>query len=292
MLEHLLRGNALTNSEKSLTAYIMEHSHAVMGMNIRELASASFTSTATITRFCKKIGAGSFADFKMKLWADLQEREQKGPVPSVDIPYSENDTMEQIARKIEQISVESIHNTRKALDYQVISPVISLIAQASVIHCFGEGDSLLSLYDFKSKMMRINKRIEFETDFAAQAHQAMNASSSHCAVIISHSGRKRNPIAVAKLLKLHQVPIIVITSEPFSTLAEMATWRIFTGAAEKERLMDKLTTYSSQVAVHYILDCLFSFVYALNYRENRDYTLYNEKIIEDICRTFYDENKG
>jgi len=292
MLEHLMKGSMLTNSEKSLAAYIVEHSHEVMRMNIRELASASFTSTATITRFCKKIGTGSFADFKMKLWADLQEREYKDPVPSVDIPYSENDTMEQIARKIERISIDSIQNSRKALDFQILEHISTVISKAPVIHCFGEGDSLLSVYDFKSKMMRINKRIEFETDFAAQAHQAMNAASAHCAVIISHSGRKRNPIAIAKLLKLQQVPIIVITSEPFSTLAEMGTWRIFTGVAEKERLMDKLTTYSSQVAVHYILDCLFSFVYALNYRENRNYTQYNEKMIEDICHTFYDVDEG
>lgn len=291
MLEHLLKGIMLTNSEKSLAGYIMEHSHAVMRMNIRELAVASFTSTATITRFCKKIGTESFADFKMKLWAELQERDSGEPVPSVDIPYSENDTMEQISRKIERISIESIQNTRKSLDYQSLEPITQAILRAPVVHCFGEGDSLLSVYDFKSKMMRINKRIEFETDFAAQAHQAMNAEPAHCAIIISHSGRKRNPIAIAKLLRLHQVPVIVITSEPFSALAEMATWRIFTGVAEKERLMDKLTTYTSQVAVHYILDCLFSFVYSLNYRENRDYTLYNEKMIEDICRTFYDADE-
>ncbi|MDF2923509.1 MAG: hypothetical protein K0R57_2423 [Paenibacillaceae bacterium] len=288
MLEQLMKGSLLTNSEKSLAAYITEHSHAVMRMNIRELAGASFTSTATITRFCKKTGAESFADFKMKLWADLQERGSQDPVPSVDIPYSENDSIEQIARKIEQISVETIHNTRKAMNFPILEYIAEAISQAPVIHCFGEGDSLLSLYDFKSKMMRINKRIEFETDFAAQAHQAMNADPAHCAVIISHSGRKRNPIAIAKLLKLNQVPFTVITSEPLSVLAEMATWQIFTGVAEKERLLDKLTTYSSQVAVHYILDCLFSFVYALNYRENRNYTQYNEKMIEDICRTFYD----
>lgn len=291
MLEQLIKGKTFTNTEQTLAQYILEHRHAVIKMNIRELAAASFTSTATVTRFCKKIGIGSFVDLKLKLWGDLQEKDSGEPVPSVDIPYHENDSMEQIARKIERISVESIRNTRKALDFALLDDIVEALHRAPVIHCFGEGDSLLSVYDFKSKMMRINKRIELETDFAAQSHQAMNADHTHCAIIISHSGRKRNPIAIARLLELHQVPLIVITLDPRSPLAGMATWRIFTGAAEKERLMDKLTTYSSQVAVHYILDCLFSFIYALNYRENREYTLYNEKMIEDICSTFHEPDR-
>lgn len=282
-----MKEKTFTNSEQTLAQYVLEHRHAVIKMNIRELAAASFTSTATVTRFCKKIGADSFVDLKLKLWGELQEKDSGEPVPSVDIPYSENDSMEQIARKIQRISTDSIQNARKALDFARLNEIVGMIRRAAVIHLFGEGDSLLSGYDFKSKMMRINKRIELETDFAAQSHQAMNANHTHCAIIISHSGRKRNPMAIAKLLKLHQVPLIVITSEPRSPLAQMADWRIFTGVSEKEQLMDKLTTYSSQVAVHYILDCLFSFVYALNYRENREYTLYNEKMIEEICHTFY-----
>ena len=55
-----------------------------------------------------------------------------------------------------------------------------------------------------------------------------------------------------------------------------------TGTKEKRSLLQKLTTYSSQTAVHYVLDCLFSFIYVKNYYENRDTAMQNEKYLDTL----------
>lgn len=46
--------------------YIQENSDEIDGLKIRELASKLHVSTATILRFCKKLGCSGYAEFKYK----------------------------------------------------------------------------------------------------------------------------------------------------------------------------------------------------------------------------------
>ena len=46
--------------EKKIADYLIEHKEDVIHMNLKELAEATYTSTATISRFCKKLGEKNF----------------------------------------------------------------------------------------------------------------------------------------------------------------------------------------------------------------------------------------
>ncbi|MDR2758987.1 MAG: hypothetical protein LBB78_06380 [Spirochaetaceae bacterium] len=57
-------------AEKKVVQYILEESKNVIYYNITELARRSGVSQAAIVRFCRRIGAGGFADFKVcPAWA-------------------------------------------------------------------------------------------------------------------------------------------------------------------------------------------------------------------------------
>ena len=51
--------------EKKIADYLIEHKEDVIHMNLKELAEATYTSTATISRFCKKVGEKNFNDFRV-----------------------------------------------------------------------------------------------------------------------------------------------------------------------------------------------------------------------------------
>jgi DNA-binding MurR/RpiR family transcriptional regulator len=289
MIHFLQKSSNLTHTKKRLAEYIVYNIGSVTNMTICALAQASYTSASAISRLCKKAGAANYTEFKIKL---TQERENnlQARAPDADIPFGESDSCESIAQKIAQISIKSIKQTNASLNFPLLESAVRYLRKTDIIDIYGEGDSLQEAFDFVNKMGRIGKYGRLEQDASIQAHQAVTSDNTHCAIIISHSGEKRMPYLIAKILKQHSVPIMLITSNPDSPLSRMATWSIWTGIYETKSLTQKLTTYGSQIAVHYILDCIFSFVYASEYNRNRKYTVECEKEIESIFKTMLDQD--
>lgn len=59
----LTRGASLTRAEYRVLAHLTEHPMLVGNITVRELAQATFVSTATIMRLCQKLGFSGFSEF-------------------------------------------------------------------------------------------------------------------------------------------------------------------------------------------------------------------------------------
>ena len=59
----LTRGSSLTRAEYRVLAHLTEHPMLVGNITVRELAQATFVSTATIMRLCQKLGFSGFSEF-------------------------------------------------------------------------------------------------------------------------------------------------------------------------------------------------------------------------------------
>lgn len=59
----LTRGASLTRAEYRVLAHLTEHPLLVGNITVRELAQATFVSTATIMRLCQKLGFSGFSEF-------------------------------------------------------------------------------------------------------------------------------------------------------------------------------------------------------------------------------------
>ncbi len=282
IFEKLRQNKNLSEVERGLAAYILKNPGSVVEMNIRELAQASFSSPSTITRLCRKLGTRGYTDFKVRLSGELHQEENGHPSIDANVPFSSGDSMEKIAKTIADISMESIQGTYRSLQYGRMENIVRCMMKSQRIDVYGEGDSLYAAFEFKNKMLRIGRTVCIEMGVTQQSYQALGSDPSHCAVLISYSGENKNVIKVADILHKRRVPIVLITSEESSTLCRYASFIIHTGAQEKPLMVAKLTTYGSQIAVHYVLDVLFSFIYAKNYDENRKTAIENEMYLDRI----------
>jgi DNA-binding MurR/RpiR family transcriptional regulator len=59
----LTRGESLTRAEYRVLSHLTEHPLLVGNITVRELAQATFVSTATIMRLCQKLGFSGFSEF-------------------------------------------------------------------------------------------------------------------------------------------------------------------------------------------------------------------------------------
>ena len=67
----------LSANELAILEYIYEHHEDVVHMSIRELSQAVSYSSATILRFCKKLGLSGFSELKFALRNEAEDPKQK-----------------------------------------------------------------------------------------------------------------------------------------------------------------------------------------------------------------------
>ena len=69
--------NSLNETEAHVYNYVLNNKEKVLEKSIRELAHDTHVSTATIVRFCKKLGCEGFLELKYKLKKSITEEEHK-----------------------------------------------------------------------------------------------------------------------------------------------------------------------------------------------------------------------
>lgn len=64
------------DAEKKIADYILDNKKAAVDMTVAELARASGTSDATVSRFCRRCGFKGYQDLKMALAKEVMEEER------------------------------------------------------------------------------------------------------------------------------------------------------------------------------------------------------------------------
>lgn len=80
-------------------------------MSSRELGHQTFTSAASVTRFCQKLGVKGFPEFKIKFVSELRdgyldEKQEK-------IMMSERENVVTMVRKITEIQKQAVMETQR-----------------------------------------------------------------------------------------------------------------------------------------------------------------------------------
>ncbi len=65
--------------EQRIVDYILEHQSEAPRLTAAQLSRAAATSEATVSRFCRKLGFGSFRSFQFSLARDLESQRNEGP---------------------------------------------------------------------------------------------------------------------------------------------------------------------------------------------------------------------
>ncbi|MYL60327.1 MurR/RpiR family transcriptional regulator, partial [Virgibacillus halodenitrificans] len=83
-----LKYQTLSNTEKKIADYVMQNNTTLLNIHIKELAQQIDVSVATITRFCRKVGASGFVEFKILLRDAVEKRDEPhDAIETVDSIY-------------------------------------------------------------------------------------------------------------------------------------------------------------------------------------------------------------
>lgn len=266
-----------SNSEQTVIQYILKKNLAIKDMTTKEIAAQTYASPSTLVRIAHKMGYSGWNELKE---AYLKEEYLVTHFCHIDanLPFEKGDSIMSIANKIAILKKESIDDTLSLVTHDDLQSAIQIIRKSSYINIFAVSNNLLITQEFKHNMSRIRKRVEVHTLQSEIVFNACLADPTSCAIIISYSGETDILIRSIKALKANHIPIIVISSIGNNTAKQLADCILH--ITTREKLYSKIATFSTDTAIIYLLDVIYSCIFALDYDQNLETKINASRIIE------------
>ena len=261
LLQDMKKHKNLTEREQDIRRFIMEHPEKIEEMSSRELGHATFTSAASVTRFCQKLGTKGFPEFKLQLVRELQY----GTAEEEIVTMSERENVVTMVRKATQVQKQAIEETKKELSYSQLVKVGRMIAEASCVDFY--------VYDMNVYLADYGCSLFFHAGKVANVHSATNIqglhaampADGHIAIVISHTGRNERLAEIAGLLRKGGTKVIVISAVRDGIIAKQADEFLYAaGLGKVEEFWSSMFFASGK----YLLDILYGMEFSRRYDEN------------------------
>ena len=240
-------------AEQGLIRFILNAPETAANSNIKQLSSLSYTSQSTIVRLCTKIGFSGYREFRNVLYGELEAL--KRIIRDDDPEISVSDSIGDIASKVTMANIKSMEETLHLFDVETIDKCVSLIDGCRTLGLFGVGAGLVVARDAYMKMLRINKPCVFNDDWHNQRLQAQNLGKEDLAIVISYSGRTREVVDCTRILAKNNCPIIAITQNDASPVAQLSSYNIYIPSTEQ---VLRSGAMSSRMAQMNVIDVLYT----------------------------------
>lgn len=261
--------DSFSKSEEVLAQYILHEKENIKKLSTKDLAAATYTSPSTVVRLSQKLGFSGWNEFKETYLEELHYLNQHFSHIDPNFPFEAQDSFMSIAAKIGHLASETIEDTLSLLKNEDLTKAVQLLEQAQTINIYGISNSLLMAYDFKHKMLRINRHVEIMNLPEEQVYVAVNSSPKNTAILISYTGETPEILKIAGILRERGTPIIAITSIGENSLQTNADCTL--SISTREKLFSKIATYSTNHSIHLVLDILYSCLFKQNYSANLAY---------------------
>ncbi len=258
----LLRENLaqMNNAERAAGDYVLSHPHEASSLSIHELAEESFTSVSAVVRMCKSLGFHGYKDFRKTLTVELALQDESMVLSEDEI--RKGDSTEEIIRKITWQNMQSLQDTQRLMDPEVLNRCAEKMAECDRVLLFGMGASFITARDAYLKLLRISKPCVISEDWHLQLVTARSSTRKDLAIIISYSGHTEEMITCAKAMKENKTTILAITRPVKSPISDLADLKLYTTSSES---LFRTAAMASRISSLDIIDILYTAYASMNY---------------------------
>ncbi len=230
--------------------------------SIAALAGLAEVSEPTVNRFCRRLDTKGFPDFKLHLAQSLANG-----TPYVNRNVEESDSVESYTSKIFESAMAGLEYAKSNIDVQAVNRAVDLLTQARKISFFGFGASAAVAHDAMNKFFRFNIPVVYFDDLVMQRMGCMNSSEGDVVVLISHTGRTKNMVEMARLARENDATVIAITSGG-SPLAREASLTLQVEVPEDTDMYMPMVSRIAQLTLIDVLATGFTLRRGAKFRDN------------------------
>lgn len=261
--------DSMTPLESEIVSYILNNKDAVTKLKIQELADILFISKSAIHRFVKKIGFNGFNDLKVSIAKENADLLENNSYINVNYPFQAKDNPRQIAFKLLELYEKAIKDTFEYVDLDQIKAVSQLIDSADVIDVYTHAHNSNIAENFQDKMLTIGKSVNCPSSFYNQRLTVLASDQKHVAIILSYSGKATFILPIVKKLYEKGVKVIQIGKAGSNYYSQYVTYHLSISDSENNR--DRMSQFSSHIAMQYIMDVLYGCIYNEKRKQNTKY---------------------
>ncbi|MCP4325868.1 MAG: transcriptional regulator HexR, partial [Alteromonadales bacterium] len=195
-----------SKSERKVAEVIIESPQVAIHSSIATLAKMADVSEPTVNRFCRRLDTKGFPDFKLHLAQSLANG-----TPYVNRNVNEDDGPDAYTSKIFESTMACLDVAKNALDTNLINRAVDVLTQANKISFFGLGASSSVAHDALNKFFRFNIPVACFDDIVMQKMSCINSTEGDVIVLISHTGRTKALVEVARLARENGAFVIART---------------------------------------------------------------------------------
>ncbi|WP_137662762.1 MurR/RpiR family transcriptional regulator [Enterococcus hulanensis] len=279
LLRELKNTNKFSESENHIAGYLLEHLDTLSNLTLNKLAAETFTSQATVNRFCKKMGFRGFSDFRLKLSQEAALSQRVAVLPTENL-IDAADSLNIISGKISSYFISAIEETRSSLDLIQLERITERIMSSKRIDYFCFDDNFYIAENITSSFMSAGIHTLSFSQSNLQFLQSIIIEPNDVAFIFSKSGTNKKLIEIMKLLKAKNIYTVLFTPVLDSPLAMLAEEVVY--VVNNENFLDLGYSLFS-VSLHYLLTILAEAILAKNTKKAKMI----DQVYSDIAEKFY-----
>lgn len=262
-------------AEKKIADYILTHKSEIIDMTVAELALASGTSDATVSRFCRRCGFNGFHHLKINLAKEVVEEERDN-----SMEVSNDISRDRIAQSLQNIlanKVTELTQTISMMDETELDKILSVIEGAKTVQLVAVGNTIPVALDGAFKLNQLGISAVSGTIWETQMAFTCNMGLKDAVIIISNSGFSKRLMTLVAVAKENHVATIAITNNASSPLGQACDYHITTATREKLLLGEFCF---SRVSATTVIEILYLFL-SVSKKDSHDHIRRHEIAISD-----------
>jgi DNA-binding MurR/RpiR family transcriptional regulator len=216
------RYDRLTESQKRIAEYIVEHSQTVAFSTVDQMAAALDVNPSTIVRFTYRLGLNGFPD--------LQERMRelvRGQLSRTGDPINES----QVAGHLEGTSFgaslshdwQNLHRTISSVDAEAFGRAVNILVRARRVYIVAGFTTFPVAYYFALVADRLRSEISLlASNDAFATPRLVEIKPEDCVLAFTFPRYAAATHRVAVWAKEHKAKVIAVTDSPISALGQLA----------------------------------------------------------------------
>ncbi|WP_046176271.1 MurR/RpiR family transcriptional regulator [Domibacillus indicus] len=245
----------MSEAERKVASFILNNAHLVPNMTTKDLSEKAGASEATVIRFCKTIGIGSYKSFKLMLVKELSNTSidvnDFSLLQSKDSPY-------ELFNKVTHVNRGALEAAVSALDRRELDKAIDVFLEADSILFYGVGGSGAAAADGHYKFAKLGFRTTMTPDFHFMLSVAAHLKKGDVFVGISTSGKTKDVLELARFAQVRGATVIAITNVGKSPLYKEADIVLGTPMVEHE---NRIGSIASKMVQMNMIDALYVAVF-------------------------------
>jgi len=244
--------DGFTPAERRVAEAVLADPEALVLASISEVAERSSGSEAAVSRFARKIGYKSFAEFKLAL-----SRDGVSPRQTIYGDVELGDDAETVIAKVAAENIRAIDDTVRVVDQAALAEAARRISAANRVAFFGFGGSAITAQDAMDRFIHVLGNVFHVVDAHEQTVWTALAGPGDVLLLCSHTGASRDLVDLAELAVERGAFVIAITNHGTSALSEAAHLNLYTSSREGRFREESL---SSRIAALTLIDIVYVLV--------------------------------